>query len=71
MWLFKTLLLPVRRFLEKRRFPTLLLIMGGLFLLNLFIPDPIPLIDDLILLTLTVIIGSVRRTPDPGAGKKD
>ncbi len=63
MWMLK----PIRGFLERRRFPTLLLIVGSLFVVNLFIPDPVPLIDDLILLTITVILASLRR----GSEKSD
>ena len=60
MWIFKKLFGPIQRFLERRRFPTLFLILAGLFGANLFIPDAIPLIDELIMLVATVIVGAFR-----------
>ncbi|RFF26774.1 MULTISPECIES: DUF6116 family protein [unclassified Wenzhouxiangella] len=60
MWIFKKLFGPFQRFLERRRFPTLFLILAGLFGANLFIPDPIPFIDEMIMLVVTVIVGAFR-----------
>ncbi len=60
MWIFKKLFGPIQRFLERRRFPTLFLILAGLFGANLFIPDPIPFIDEMIMLVVTVIVGAFR-----------
>lgn len=60
MWIFRKLFGPVQRFLERRRFPTLFLILAALFGANLFIPDPVPFIDELIMLVVTVIVGSFR-----------
>ncbi len=61
MWIFRKLFGPVQRFLERRRFPTLFLILAGLFGANLLIPDPIPFIDELIMLVVTVIVGAFRQ----------
>ena len=61
MWIFRKFFGPVQRFLERRRFPTLLLILAALFGANLFIPDPIPFIDEMIMLVATVIIGAFRK----------
>ncbi|HLR87401.1 MAG TPA: DUF6116 family protein [Wenzhouxiangella sp.] len=52
---------PVERFLARRRFRTLFIILAILFVADVFIPDPIPLIDELILLVATVIVGSFRK----------
>ncbi len=60
MWIFRKLFGPIQRFLERRRFPTLFLILAALFGANLFIPDAIPLIDELIMLVATVIVGAFR-----------
>ena len=60
MWIFRKLFGPVQRFLERRRFPTLFLILAALFGANLVIPDAIPLIDELIMLVVTVIVGAFR-----------
>ncbi|MDT8409772.1 MAG: DUF6116 family protein [Wenzhouxiangellaceae bacterium] len=56
----------IKRFLERRRFPTLLLFAFSLFLINVFIPDPLPFVDELLMLLATIILGSVRgrRKPD-------
>ena len=49
----------IRRFLERRRFPTLMMLGGLLFIVNLLIPDPIPFVDEILLLIATIAIGSV------------
>ena len=53
------------------RFPTLFLIVGGLFLVNLVVPDLIPFYDEILMAMLTVLIASIRkrgRTLDPADG---
>jgi hypothetical protein len=54
---------------RKRRFPTLLLITGGLFFFDLLIPDLIPFIDEILLGLATLILSrwKDRRLvhPDP------
>ncbi|NBB92936.1 MAG: hypothetical protein GVY32_07200 [Gammaproteobacteria bacterium] len=60
MWIFRKLFGPIQRFLERRRFPTLFLILAALFGANLLIPDAIPLVDELIMLVATVIVGAFR-----------
>lgn len=52
------------RFLEGVRFPYLLALTGSLFVLDLFLPDPIPLIDELLLGLLTLLLASWQR-PHP------
>jgi len=54
---------PIRRFLERRRFPTLLLIAAALLAVNLFVADPLPLVDELLLLIATLGLGALRRKP--------
>jgi hypothetical protein len=41
---------------RRRRFPTLLLITGGVFVLDLLIPDVIPLADEIFLGLMTLIL---------------
>ncbi len=41
---------------RKRRFPTLLLLTGGLFLLDLLIPDVVPVADELLLGLATLVL---------------
>lgn len=51
---------------RKRRFPTLLLITGGLFVLDLVIPDLLPFVDELLLGLATLVLSrwKERRTPE-------
>ena len=56
------MLLPaIRRFLSRRRFPTLMIIGALLFLVNLVLPDPLPFIDEILLLIGTLALGSFRK----------
>jgi len=56
----------IQRYLPRLRYPYLFLILGGLFLVDLVIPDPIPLIDELLLAVLTFIAATftTRREED-------
>lgn len=55
------------RLLPRLRFPQLFAILAGLLVLDLLMPDPIPLVDELTLAVLTFLIGSwrTRREPQP------
>lgn len=55
----------VRKFLERRRFPTLLVLGAVLFIANLLVPDPIPFVDEALMLIATVLIGSIRAKKQP------
>jgi len=55
----------IRRFLERRRFPTLMMLGGLLFIVNLLIPDPIPFVDEILLLIATIAIGTVGSKKEP------
>ena len=44
-----TLLLPVLNWARKLRFPVLFKITAALFAVTIFIPDPIPFLDELLL----------------------
>jgi Family of unknown function (DUF6116) len=50
----------LRRYLSSLSFPKLFLLLGGLFALDLFIPDPIPFMDEAVLGILTVMVGMLR-----------
>jgi len=43
----------IQRYLPRLRYPYLFLILGGLFLVDLVTPDPIPFVDEMLLLTFT------------------
>lgn len=51
----------VRQFAAGRRFPTVFLITGALFLLDVLIPDLIPFVDEILLGLMTVLLGSLRQ----------
>jgi hypothetical protein len=51
----------LRRFLSGLSFPKLFLLLSGLFLLDLAVPDMIPFLDEMFLATLTVLFGMWRQ----------
>ena len=54
--------------LARLRFPTLFLVLAGIFLIDLLIPDFIPLVDELLLGIATLIVGSLTRRRDGAEG---
>lgn len=59
------LLLPILNWARKLRYPTLFKITGALFLLTLVIPDPIPLIDEVLLGLGTLLLANWKRRKEP------
>ena len=56
----------IGRFLGGLRFPQLFAVLAGLLLLDLLMPDPIPLLDEAILAIFTLLVGLWReRERDP------
>jgi hypothetical protein len=59
----------IRRFLSGLTFPKLFLLVSGLFLLDLAVPDLIPFVDEIFLGAATVLFGmwrerrAARRSP--------
>jgi len=53
----------VARWASRLRFPYLLLLTAVLFVLNVFIPDVLPLADELIMGLVTVLLASLRKKP--------
>lgn len=51
--------------LARLRFPTLFLIFAGLFLLDLFVPDFVPFIDELLLGIVTLLLAMLKRRGEP------
>jgi hypothetical protein len=51
---------------RRLRFPHLFLLTLGLFLLDLIVPDFIPLIDEALLALTTLLLGSWRKRELPG-----
>jgi len=59
------------RLLPRLRFPQLFVILAGLLVLDLLLPDPIPLVDELTLAVLTFLIGSWRSRREPQPPPRD
>lgn len=49
------------RWLSRRRFPTLFGVTAVLFVIDLLVPDFIPFADELLLGTVTLLLGSLRK----------
>lgn len=62
-WSRFPLLAVLSRFGRRLRFPQLFGLMGALFLLDLFVPDAIPFVDEVMLGLGTLLVGSLRK-PD-------
>lgn len=61
----------LKRWLGELRFPVLLLITGTVLVIDLFVPDAIPLLDELLLALGTLLFAKLKRRPRPaeeGAG---
>lgn len=54
----------IQRFLPRLRYPYLFLILGGLFVVDLVVPDPIPLVDELMLAMLTFLAATLTTRKD-------
>jgi hypothetical protein len=51
----------VLRYAARLRFPTLFLLTAVLFTVNLFVPDTIPFVDEILLGLVTILLGSLRQ----------
>ena len=61
----------ISRFAAGLRFPVLFAIVAGVFVVDLFVPDMIPMVDEVLLALLTVMLGSIRRRRrDPAPDSK-
>ena len=61
----------VNRFLPRLRYPYLFLALGSLFLVDLVVPDPIPLVDELLLAVLTFIAATFTTRREPSQTPRD
>ena len=57
----KSIVPRLSRYLESLRFPWLLLLATLLFVVNLFIPDALPFIDEILLAIVAIILGKLKR----------
>jgi hypothetical protein len=51
----------VLRWASRLRFPYLFLLTAALFVANLFIPDALPMADELLMGLLTLLLASIRK----------
>ena len=64
------LLGPLLAFAGKLRFRTLFLVTAGLFVLDLLVPDVVPLVDEILLGLATLLLSSLRKPlPKPPESK--
>ena len=54
-------------YLETLRFPWLVLVTAGLFVLDLLVPDVLPFADEILLALVTAMLARVKRKPVPKA----
>jgi hypothetical protein len=54
------LIAAIERLLPRIKYPWLFVILAAMFVLDLFIPDPIPFLDEAALALLTVLAGGWR-----------
>ncbi len=59
----KSIVSRLSRYLESLRFPWLLLLASLLFVVNLFVPDALPFIDEILLAVVAIILGRLKRKP--------
>ena len=57
-------------FASRLRFPQLFMVVAGLFVLDLIIPDVIPFIDELILGLATLLLASLRKRDETATSRK-
>ena len=57
----------VLRFASRLRFPQLFMVVAGLFVLDLLVPDVIPFFDELILGLATLLLANLRKRDEPRA----
>ena len=59
------LLLPLLNWARKLRYPTLFKITAALFAITLFIPDPIPFVDEILLGLGTLLLANWKNRKSP------
>lgn len=68
-----TLLAPLVRWASQRRFPVLFGLVLALLAVNVFVPDPLPLVDEALLALGAILIGRLRKRDapaDPGRAEE-
>ncbi len=60
----------IKGFLARLKFPQLFLLAAGLFVLDLFVPDFVPFIDEILLAIGAMILGSWEKKVAPDRSDK-
>ena len=58
-------LLPLIDWARKLRYPTLFKITAALFVVTLFLPDPVPFVDEILFGLGTLLLANWKRRKDP------
>jgi len=64
---------PLLNWLGRLSYPRLFLVAGTLFLITLVVPDPLPLVDELLFGAATLLLASRKRrgaSPPAGGGRR-
>ncbi len=61
------LLGPFLAWARKLKYPTLFKLVAGLFVLTLFVPDPIPMVDEILLALGTLLLANWKDRNKPTA----
>ena len=61
----------IRTWLEGLRFPVLLLLTAGLLVVNIFIPDALPFVDEILLALVALLLARLKRKPDSTTPAQD
>ena len=64
----RMLIAPLIAFLARLRFPVLFGVTAILFVLNFFIPDVLPFVDEILLGLVAAMLGSWKKRRNPGHG---
>lgn len=59
------LLAPMMRWLSRLSYPKLFLLAAGLFVVNLFFPDPLPFVDEILLGIGTLLLANRKDRGKP------
>ena len=69
--MFKLIIAPLIAYLTRLRFPALFAVTAVLFILDFFIPDAIPFVDEILLGLGAALLGSWKKRKEPrSAGDK-
>ena len=58
-------LLPLLDWARKLRYPTLFKLTAALFVVTLFLPDPVPFVDEILFGLGTLLLANWKRRKDP------